>query len=230
MANINRVKIFCLIYLLCWSSCSSYDFEPYASMPFSVEKYVAFDSILATYGDDFTGKHSEHLLTNCFLITGYADTINTEKKIDSLLLTLIDSNYIGKRTYWLYFFKKARKCSNEFTRRNRDYSENNNYDKYLLYFYDYRNRNYQNNLNLSISIVKKDQFNKSCYMFWNSTNIVKDSLELEQQSLKNIPEDKRNPGMEAWFEQAVNIQKDSLKRKGIILNDDIKRYGFAKNF
>ncbi len=205
--------------LFSYASC---DFAPYENAPFSVEKFVVFDSIEATYGSLNSAKHPEDVWTNYFLVTGYADTLEVERKIDSMLLSLANPDYINMRSYSMYFFKKARRYNNAYARGDRDYMENNT-DKYLFLLYEFRF--YTQN---TLSIRRKRPDGESYALIWNSTDIVKDSLRLKNESLQNIPSDKRCPGLEKWFDTAVKIKKEELRQNGVDVSDDIRRYSIRK--
>lgn len=205
-------------------SCTSCDFAPYKSAPFSVEKFVVFDSIDATYGSLNSAKHPEDVLTNYFLVTGYADTIEAERKIDSMLLSLVNPDYINMRSYSMYFFKKARRYNNAYARSDRDYMENNT-DKYMFLRYEY---SYYDHVFKTIGISKERQNGEYIALIWNSTDIAKDSLELKKGSIQNIPSNKRCPGLEKWFDVAVKIKKEELKRRSVDVSHDIRRYVIRK--
>jgi hypothetical protein len=185
-------------------------FKPYDTMPFSIEPYVAYDSILATYGFK-EDSHIKPFYRN-YLITGFADTLNCERKIDSLLPSLIDTFYDYKKGCTIWFFKKSNKCNNAYTRWDREWTEN--FAETECLFVKYTISVNKENRDI-VSIIKekswKNNFGNFIYhIVWNGNYPYK---VLEKETLAAIPLTERNPSMEKLLDTIVSRVKATGKFK-----------------
>jgi len=226
--NLKINKALCLFCYINFISCNSIDCPSYEKLPLSVEKYEVLDSIFSSQGDNLRGNPNE-IMNDCYLITGYSDTLNAKKYIDSLLLSLINPDYFLKRIYRLYFFKKSEKCNNEYTKSNPDNADINNIKDCLFIVYTFNNQyNFEVGTSmLSIRKESEEDYTKIDHVYsliWNSTNIVNDSVTLKSKQIENIPIEERLPGLETWFDDAINLAKKRIREDGFKVKDDIRRY------
>lgn len=181
-------------------------------MPFSIEPYFVYDSIIATYRDNYQGEMLHKRITNTFLVTGYDDTL-VEKRIDSALADLIHPDYLNQENYYIRFYKKNKYCNNDFTRQARETAEVYNDTEYCILSYDF-------NIGKEVfSIVKtrvdrssKDPQVHSFYLRWALRNRLAYDEDVDKKSISTIPVSERNPGLEKIFDRSIAILKSRLPK------------------
>jgi len=224
----NKNLIFFILFLFFSSGCRSIEQIPYEYQQFSIEPFTAFDSIVNTYADNYQGDRIKvnQGIERHFLITGYSDPVAIERKIDSILPYIIDSNYIHKRYYNIWIYRKTWWCNNEYIYHDREFIETNE-SEYLFLYYNYSNDHGGNDDIISIiktrNYLSDTGFHKY-NLIWNLNSDGLDSAWISRTRIDKIPGNERSPGMEAWFDSAVIRAQARLRQKGLTNVTGIKRY------
>ena len=215
MARINKWWIMATIFLFIILWWFRDPFKPYDTMPFSIEPYVAYDSIQNTFG--FPADSLKKPIYRNYLITGFANREICEHKIDSILPFLVDTFINYKNVCYIHFFKKSNKCNNDYTRWDREWVEINANTNCLFVIYDLYVANYPDNIDIA-SIIKKRTWKSAqgysqYHVIWNGN--YPDTMTVENP-IELIPKQERNIPMERLLDTVVYKIKESGKYLSLI--------------
>ena len=149
--------------------------------------------------------------------------MSCERKIDSLLPSLIDTFYDYKKSCTIWFFKKSNKCNNAYTRWDREWTENFAETQCIFVKYEIsiRKPEYDFVLVNKTRAWESKNGNRDYLLRWYANS---DSSGLRRSPIGGVPASERNLPLEYIFEKTIEKVKNLGNFKKDPHSKEIKEY------